>query len=280
MIEAYERENVTCIEGTIERSGRNNGKIYCFMTDGLLIDTSAPCLESELIPFYENNVFDQVVLTHSHEDHTGTAAWIQANQEVPIHVHEKGIRTCEEGCNYPKYRQMAWGIRQPFRPSPLGATISSRNHEWKVIYTPGHANDHISLLDEETGRLFTGDLYVSPKTKVIMNTESIPVIMDSIRTLLRFDFGPIYCCHAGYIENGKEMLQKKLMYLEDLSEEVKSLHRQGQSAMEIKEKLFPKTYPIIGISEGEWDSLHIITSIISGFTAENDPKRGREGETI
>ncbi|WP_225435167.1 hypothetical protein [Bacillus aerolatus] len=104
---------------------------------------------------------------------------------------------------------------------------------------------------------------MAPKTKVIMDSESIPVIMDSIRTLLSYDFGPMFCSHAGYIQDGKKMLKQKLNYLENLCEEVKDFHKQGLSINEINKKLFPRKYPIVEVSGGQWDSIHIISSIVS-----------------
>jgi glyoxylase-like metal-dependent hydrolase (beta-lactamase superfamily II) len=191
------------------------------------------------------------------------APWIQENKNVPIYVHPKGINICAEPCPYPKYRQITWGVRKEFTALPLGNTIQSRSQEWKVIYTPGHAEDHVSLLHEATGRLFSGDLFVAPKTKVIMDSESIPVIMDSIRRLLTYDFESMFCCHAGYIQDGKKMLEDKLANLENLCGEVKHLYEKGLSIAEITQTLFPKKYPIIAFSDGEWDSLHIVTSIVS-----------------
>jgi ribonuclease/clavin/mitogillin len=263
MLHLMEREDVTCVEGEIVRLGRKSGTVYAFLVDGMLIDTGPQCLEAELISFYQDTSFDFVTLTHSHEDHTGTASWIQENLNIPIYIHPNGIRLCAEPCSYPKYRQTIWGVRKEFTALPLDDTVQSRSHIWKVIYTPGHADDHISLIHEETGRLFSGDLFVSPKTKVIMKSESIPVIMDSIRILLSYDFGSMFCCHAGYIQNGKEMLKKKLDYLENLCGEVENLYKKGLSIPEINKKMFPAKYPIVAVSEGEWDSLHIVTSIVS-----------------
>ncbi|UOR12559.1 MBL fold metallo-hydrolase [Halobacillus amylolyticus] len=263
MIDVYEKEDVTCVEGRVVRSGRKGGTIYAFLVDGMLIDTGPKCLESEIIPFYEDHSIELVTLTHSHEDHTGTASWFQENRSAPIYIHPKGINICAQPCPYPKYRQISWGVRKEFEALPLGNTIQSQSQDWKVIYTPGHAGDHISLFHEETGRLFSGDLFVAPKTKVIMDSESIPLIMNSIRTLLSYDFGPMFCSHAGYIQDGKRMLKQKLNYLENLCDEVKSLHKEGLPIAEINKKLFPKKYPIVAVSGGEWDSLHIVSSIIS-----------------
>ncbi|MFP5114876.1 MBL fold metallo-hydrolase [Bacillaceae bacterium C204] len=262
MVNLFTNEDVICIEGNVQRSGLKLGTVYSFLVDGMLIDTGTQCLESELIPIYERHSFDLVTLTHSHEDHSGLAPWIQKHRNVPIYVHPKGIHICAEHCPYPKYRQLTWGVRAAFDALPLGDIIQSRSQEWKVIYTPGHANDHVSFFHEQSGRLFSGDIFVTTRTKVIMDSESIPVIIYSIRTLLSFDFQSLFCAHSGYIQDGKSKLKQKLDYLENLSGEVVNLYEEGRSIDEITQMLFPKKYPIIAFSEGQWDSRHIITSIV------------------
>ncbi len=269
MVDVFERENVTCVKLDIEVAGRKANTVFVFLVDGMLIDTGPKSVEARLIPFYDNHSFDLVTLTHSHEDHSGTAPWIQQNRDVPIYIHPKGIDICAEPYPYPLYRQLIWGKREAFTTLPLGDTIQSRNKEWEVIYTPGHADDHVSLLNEESGVLFPGDLFVHPETKVITNLESIPVIMDSIRTLLTYDFDSMFCCHAGYIQNGKQAFKEKLEYLEHLSSDVIELHKQGRTVDEINETLFPKKFPIIQISGGEWDSLHIVSSIVADTDKTN-----------
>ncbi|QDI90131.1 MBL fold metallo-hydrolase [Salicibibacter halophilus] len=257
-----EKDDVTCVKMDIVLGGQKINTVYAFLVDGMLIDTGPKHMEAELIPFYEAHAIDFVTLTHSHEDHSGTAPWLQQKYEVPIYVHANGVDICTQDWPYPKYRQMTWGRRVGFTATPFENTIQSRNREWKVIYTPGHADDHVALFDEENGTLFSGDLFVSPKPKVIMSSESIPQTMDSIRTLLYYDFDSIFCCHAGYVENGKEMLKQKLDHLETLSEEVKILHKEGLTVEEIRNKFYPKKYPVISVSGGEWDSLHIVSSIL------------------
>lgn len=262
MVTMYTNEDVVCIEGNVQRSGLKLGTVYSFLVDGMLIDTGTQCLESDLIPIYERHSFDLVTLTHSHEDHSGLAPWIQKHKNAPIYVHPKGIHICAEHCPYPEYRQITWGVRTAFDALPLGETIQSRSQEWKVIYTPGHADDHVSLFHDQSGRLFSGDIFVTTSTKVIMDSESIPVIIDSIRTLLSLDFQSLFCAHSGYIQDGKGKLKQKLNYLENLTGEVVNLYQEGRSIDEITQMLFPKKYPIIAFSNGQWDSRHIITSIV------------------
>nr|WP_304216418.1 MBL fold metallo-hydrolase [Fredinandcohnia onubensis] len=261
MVEVYDRENVTCVELEVP----NMPNLFLFVTDGMLVDTGAKSYETQIIPFLKEASFDVVALTHSHEDHTGTAPWIQKNINIPIYISPLGIDICSQLAPYPKYRHKIWGKREPFKPLPISDTIHSRKKEWKVLQTPGHAEDHIALWNKETGTLFTGDLFVAPKTKVIMSSESIPQIMASIRKVLTHDFGPMFCCHAGYIPDGKRKMQQKVDYLENLCGEVTNLYENGLDLVEIDQKIFRKKYPITFVSEGEWDSLHIITSIIKGY---------------
>ncbi|RNF41143.1 MBL fold metallo-hydrolase [Planococcus salinus] len=260
MITEYEKEGVICAEGYLEATKR---KIFVYLVDGMLVDTGPKRMEPDFTSFYDKHSFDKVVLTHSHEDHSGTASWIQTNRDVPIYMHENGIALCAKPGNYPEYRQHSWGVRDAFDALPLRDTIRSRNLTWDVIYTPGHADDHVALLHKETGRVFTGDLFVQTKTKISMNTESIPQIMESIRTLLSYDISSMYCSHSGYFENGRETLQKKLDYLEELSATVERLYREGKSPEAIANQLFPKNYPIIARSEREWHPIHLINSILA-----------------
>jgi glyoxylase-like metal-dependent hydrolase (beta-lactamase superfamily II) len=186
------------------------------------------------------------------------------NLQVPIYIHDKGVASCSQKADYPLYRQRTWGIREPFCAHALGKSFHSRTLDWKVLETPGHARDHIALVHEKTGRLFAGDLFLGVKTKVILREESIPTLMDSIRLVLSHDFQAMYCAHAGYIADGKAMLQKKLDYLESLTGEILLLHGKGMGADEINSRLFPLNLPIIEASGGEFDSLHIVTSVLAG----------------
>lgn len=236
--------------------------VRCFVVDGVLIDTGAKSIESEFIPFFKQQDIDQVVITHFHEDHTGCAAFLQKEQQLPIYMSSIMLDYCKKKPDYPVYRKIFWGKRKPFQAMPIGKTFSSRHATWDVIETPGHAIDHLAFLNRETGQLFTGDLYCQEKTKVVLREESIPTIIASLKRVLTYDFGDVFCCHAGYLKDGREALQRKLDYLLDLQGKIIKLHEEGLLPSQITTKLFPKKYPITFFSSGEWDSVHIINSII------------------
>lgn len=263
MIKVYEKENVTCVKAFIEKEGHRKRIVYLYLVDGMLIDTGPQSIEQSIIPFLETADFDQVVLTHSHEDHSGLAPWIERHLDMPIYVHPKGVTICAEDTPYPHYRQEVWGQRAPFKAEPMEGFVHSRNEMWDVIHTPGHADDHVAFYNQKQKLLFTGDLYLAPKTKIILREESIPEIMSSIRTLLTYDFNALFCSHAGYVKNGREALREKLAYLENLTKQTIQLRDGGFSVEEIRSRLIPRKYPLIDYSQGDWDSLHIFNSILA-----------------
>ncbi|MED3662040.1 MBL fold metallo-hydrolase [Ureibacillus sp. FSL K6-8385] len=237
--------------------------VYSFYQDGILIDCGAHSMKKAFINFFDRLSIDRVVITHAHEDHDGCAKYL-SERGIPVYLHPMSIEKSRKRADYLLYRKFFWGIRPPYHAIPHEETFQSRKYRWRIIETPGHAVDHVAFLNESTGQLFSGDLFVTPRTKLIMRTENIPQIIQSIEKLLRLDFGEMFCSHAGYIKDGKQALRNKLDYLYELTDKVRSLAREGCSIEEIQRQLFPRKYQISVVSRGEWDSKHIITSILSG----------------
>lgn len=235
--------------------------VFAFVVDGIAIDAGSQSLEKQFQSFFDEQSIDELYCTHIHEDHTGGAAWFEQHN-MPIYLHHSSIGEAEKKGEYPLYRKMLWGERPPFKAQPIPDTFSSRKYKWKSIYTPGHSYDHSVFLNRSTGQLFTGDLFLQVKTKLIMDNESVPETIQSLEQVLAYDFEEIFCSHAGYIPNGKQKLQEKLDYLLHVSGEVDRLYQQGKSVEEIHDQLFPRMYPITRLSFSQWDSKHIVTSIL------------------
>lgn len=234
---------------------------YVYVTDGLLVDTGPSRYNREYANFFRTQPVKQVVLTHFHEDHSGNAPWLE-KQGIAVYVHPAAVNVCRKPARLPFYRFIFWGAREKFNPLPVGNTLKTKHKVLQVLEVPGHSPDHIALYDPAEGAIFTGDLFVTPKTRIVMRPENIPQIMQSLRVLLRHDFQTVYCGHAGVVEEGKKMIQMKLDYLENLRGEVLELYNKGLSIKVINKKLFPKTAPLTYLSGKEWASEHIIRSII------------------
>lgn len=267
-IEIQQHRGVQCAHGKVAVQGVGMS-VYSFFVDGLLIDTGSYSLSQEFQSFFKGIPIEQLALTHSHEDHAGNAAWIQHHKNVPIYIHRDSVNLCAEDGDYPLYRQALWGERPAFVAQPFGQTLQTNAATWDVIETPGHTTDHLSFYNRETGAMFTGDLFIQPKTKVVLDEENIVHTLASLRKIVNYDFDVVYCCHAGFIVDGRTKIQEKIAYLEDMQGKVKQLFKQGFSVEEITKSIFPRDYPITKVSGEQWSSKHIITAFINHFTEES-----------
>lgn len=260
-VELSDKSGVKIVNGVVKFQAIQLN-VHCFELDGVLIDTGSASLLEQFKPFFNQMDVDQIMLTHYHEDHSGGAHYLQNSYNLPVYMNCIRIEECKQKAKYPLYRKLFWGSRQPFTAQPIGDHFSSRSANWKVIQTPGHTNDHVAYLNESTGQLFTGDLYVSPKTKVVLREENIPQIIKSLEEVISLDFQEMFCNHAGHITNGKQALQRKLDYLKELSGKIEIMNDEGMTPLEITSQLFERKYPITRFSLGEWDAAHIITSVL------------------
>ncbi len=267
MLQITRYETVTAAKSVVSLAGQRLS-VYVYTVDGLLVDTGPSRLKQPLQSFLEELPLQMVALTHHHEDHTGMAAWLQRIRRVPVYIHESGVPICRKEAKLPLYRRLFWGKREAFWPEAIPAVVTTERHRFEVIHTPGHAPDHVVLLERDRGWLFGGDLYLTSRPKTMFRFESVPEIIESLRTVLRHDFATLFCCHAGVVRDGRRMLAEKLAYLEEVQSEVLALYHSGMSPRAIRKKLFPQTYPIHYLSAFENSPAHIVRSILAGQAAK------------
>jgi len=99
---------------------------------------------------------ERIVCTHSHPDHSPGAAWLRERTGAPVH----GLPAPDDGYQDPAYAPDA-GLAD-------GERIEAGDQCLRAIHTPGHASNHVCLLLEETGLLFTGDHLMSGATVIII----------------------------------------------------------------------------------------------------------------
>ena len=103
-----------------------------------------------------------IVCTHSHPDHSPGAARLQAlcTNKPPI-LGLPSAATSRTDSRFAPERALGDGERLVLN-APDGTT-----HTLRVVHTPGHAANHLCLLLEEDGLLFSGDHILNGSTTVI-----------------------------------------------------------------------------------------------------------------
>jgi glyoxylase-like metal-dependent hydrolase (beta-lactamase superfamily II) len=159
-----------------------------------------------------------IVLTHSHADHSGSAAAVKEASGAAVFA-SAGDVAAVRGEEKPPLPPM--GDRFPFLkpilrlyPAPppvvvehvIGEGVDGHLPEdLKVIDTPGHTPGHVSfLLERDGGLLFVGDAAVARKGEVSRGwmNRAEPTADASLRHIAEFDFARAVFGHAAPMQSG------------------------------------------------------------------------------
>jgi glyoxylase-like metal-dependent hydrolase (beta-lactamase superfamily II) len=184
----------------------------------------------------------QIILTHSHPDHIGTAARIVEMRPVPVFAHDAEVAWIEDV-----------GLQKRERPVPgfdglvAGSVrVSQRLNDnerlnlgdvtIQVLHTPGHSLGSISLFIESEGILFSGD--------AVVQQNAMPIYTDvdaSLYSLYRLQSLPnlraLYSAwdEPVFGEDAYDMLERGVHAIETVHRAVMKVDRtlQGPSSTEL-----------------------------------------------
>jgi glyoxylase-like metal-dependent hydrolase (beta-lactamase superfamily II) len=115
---------------------------------------------------------DAIVCTHSHPDHSPGAGWLRERTGARV----LGLPAPDDGYQDPGYA--------PDATIADGERVDAGDEVLHALHTPGHASNHVCLLLEREGLLFTGDHLMSGSTVIIIPPDgSMRLYLDSLRRL-------------------------------------------------------------------------------------------------
>ena len=177
---------------------------------------------------------DYVIPTHVHLDHAGGAGVLmRACPQAKLVVHPKGAphlvdpQRLEAGAKA-VYGEEAFlrdfGALEPVPvdrviPAKDGQTLMLGERELRIFHTPGHANHHICIFDEQTAGLFSGDT-LGVSYKALAGTRgpwlfapTTPVAFDpeaweqTIDRLMALEAETLYLTHYGPFSPSPERIR-------------------------------------------------------------------------
>ena len=216
--------------------------VYCYVVDDLMMDTGFSHMQKEVLEIAKGHPIKRVFLTHHHEDHSGNAAALKQASGAAVYGHPLTVQKMAAPFKILPYQKYMWGKAQPLTMEIAHEKIETVSGDMTPVHTPGHSRDHTVYLLEKAGVLFSGDLYLADKIKFFRSNEDMGTQIASLKKILKLDFDALLCSHHPKLEHGKERIEKKLAFLEDLYGSIIMLWERGLPEKQIFRALKLKEY--------------------------------------
>ena len=140
---------------------------------------------------------EHIVCTHSHPDHSPGAVSLRATTGGVV----CGMPPPDDGYQDDTY--------VPDRILADGDVITHGDARLRVVHTPGHASNHVCLLLEPSGLLFTGDHLMSGSTVVILPPDgSMRMYLQSLERLREMPVTDLAPGHGSLMPNAMDEIDR------------------------------------------------------------------------
>ena len=227
-----------------------------FSVRGLLIDCGFRGVSREVAAVIESERPRGAFLTHHHEDHAGNIELL-ARCGIPIAADKKTVALVREPRPIGFYRHFAWRSMTPLT-SPI---VPFTDAQVSLVHTPGHCENHHCVWDNETGTLFSGDLYLGVKVQIAHRNENPRALVTSLRTMVLRQPAMVFCAHRGLLRNATTLLVAKADWLSALIARTDHHIAQGWSDVEIRAEVLGARGFADYFSQGDYASDNLIYAI-------------------
>ncbi|MEO6878643.1 MAG: MBL fold metallo-hydrolase, partial [Gemmatimonadaceae bacterium] len=189
--------------------GRATGyDVSTYIVRGVMVDTGFYHARHALVHAVDSLHVRGAIVTHWHEDHAGNAGLL-AGRGLPILARPDTEAILRDRPHIRLYRRVIWG-HQPAFASPLVAFDAG---SLRTIHTPGHSLDHQVVLDEETGTLFSGDLWLGVHARTLHASEDPYQIIESLQIVRALAPDRMFDAHRGFVERPVHSITAKIEWL-------------------------------------------------------------------
>ena len=231
--------------------------VSAYLVRGILVDTGFPLARRELARLLAERSVRGAMLTHYHEDHAGNAALL-SEHDVPLVMHPTTLDRLREHAPIRAYRRIVWGTPRALR-SPLRALTDTAS--LRFVHTPGHSEDHQIVWDPEQETVFSGDLWLGVRARVMHEDEDPFAIVESLRVVRALNPKRMFDAHRGLVHDPIEAIDARIGFLEDTIAAVRAKLDAGLDDREIVRELFGGDESVAVISRGEYSRANLVRAV-------------------
>ncbi len=263
-VEVVENDPVRTYKmSTLDLQGNPMMWVSSFLIDGLLIDCGHQHAKEA---FFQEIALDKVekcVLSHHHEDHYAGARELMERYDIPVYATVETAYLIRLNVRIPPERALVWGIPEPctVKILPDINEIKTSTSKFKLIRSPGHCNNLISIYQEETKILFSTDAMIDKNQSVIFNWENANLMLETFKKFENLK--PKYLFSSnGNVFSGVD-LHHLINYWMDIKEKSAKLHSNGMKPKLIVKKIFGKESWLKVSTRGDMSRENLIRSLLN-----------------
>ncbi|HKN67770.1 MAG TPA: MBL fold metallo-hydrolase [Gemmatimonadaceae bacterium] len=231
--------------------------VSAYLVDGMLVDSGFPRARRALARFLDERSVAGAMLTHYHEDHAGNAELL-ASRGIPLLMHDITRERLRAPAAIRAYRRIVWGTPRPVTSLSSSAADVTR---LRFVFTPGHSPDHQIVWDSATETLFSGDLWLGVRARVMHSAEDPYRIVESLRAAMALKPARMFDAHRGEVRDPVIALGSKISYLEETIGAIEAKIAAGWSDSAILRDVLGGDEPVAIASRGEYSRMNFVKAV-------------------